>query len=594
MSLLHSVEDPEYWPEFGSIVIRDAAAPTGVDVAGPDAPMLDEYEVSLPWGTLGRAGGGWIHLSAGDAPQRIRIEVHDGAAPFEPGDAWSDVLETPYHSSTGWTGLTTTTSGPGNPGLELGVPGPYRVRVHRRLTDPIERESDWLLQFWPELLDASDASLRPPRWLLRDGPPAQRPDDLAADLLAVIAWSRGTRIESTLAELADRLLAPVAAVRAALGFAVDQGQLTVAGDPTRDAVAVTVMASPPVRRPPVKVTYAPVHAPGAPWDRFGPYMVRPTPVHAARAGAAPGQGVSASAGPGWGAPPLAGYVTFDGRVFHPSAGSQPLGQWEAKGYARAAESAYGIVVSSDAGVALVRWDGRVDVLHDGPGRAAVLSDDGRLLTLTVDLSRRRGVARELHLVDLADGSRRVLPWNGDDTGLGPIAVHRGVVYFATGTVPFGTMRWIPGEPAEPLPYRLYQIDPVSGAQLVCDPATNTPAAVLTQGVLRPLPFVPSALVPGGSRECRYSGHPPEVAVRDLTTGEQRTWPLPPQTVTVPAMPGYPVWEDANRVLFRVDPQLALASPAVRLDLRTGEFELVPLDHPPVMFVKPHPSLPHES
>lgn len=139
-------------PEFGMLVVRDA--PVGPD-GGPPAEHAIE---APPCGTIARSGHGQLEASAGDGRHAVRLERHDSPPPL--GDRWTDVVETPYITSTGAVGLTSVTGGPAPRHLDVG-PGPHRVRVSRR-------GKRWLLQFWPEV------DPRPPRWLRR-GAPAVRP-----------------------------------------------------------------------------------------------------------------------------------------------------------------------------------------------------------------------------------------------------------------------------------------------------------------------------------------------------------------------------------------------------------------------------------
>lgn len=87
-------------------------------------------------------------------------------------------METPYGSRSGVVQLSSLTTSSGEKHLQLGEPGPYRVRVaHRRLPQPIEpvpemddEEAEenrpptdlWQLDFW-----RVTEPVEPPRWMRR-------------------------------------------------------------------------------------------------------------------------------------------------------------------------------------------------------------------------------------------------------------------------------------------------------------------------------------------------------------------------------------------------------------------------------------------
>ncbi|MGP3918245.1 DUF6042 family protein [Nonomuraea sp. 10N515B] len=165
-----AVED--YWPEYGTIVVRDTWDEE--PVAETDLPLLDEHDLDAqPSGTIAKAGAGWLQASSRDGRHRVRLEAHGAPPPLDHG--WDDVVETPYHAGTGAVVLTSVMSSDlyVDTPLELDAPGLYRVRVSCRRTPPEipgfeASEGDlWRMQFWP-------AGLEPPRWLARSRP-AVRP-----------------------------------------------------------------------------------------------------------------------------------------------------------------------------------------------------------------------------------------------------------------------------------------------------------------------------------------------------------------------------------------------------------------------------------
>ena len=159
MTRLGMVEDDDYLPEFGTLMIRDGGQPAERSAG---AALLDEYATDAqPCGTVARAGNGWLEGAAGDGHHTVRLEYHDRAVDEDHHD-WDDVVETPYLSATGAVGLTYVTGGPAGPDLALGRPGCYRVRVTRRSG---EDGDHWLLRFWPD-----SEPLAPPRWFARREP----------------------------------------------------------------------------------------------------------------------------------------------------------------------------------------------------------------------------------------------------------------------------------------------------------------------------------------------------------------------------------------------------------------------------------------
>ncbi|WP_424186857.1 hypothetical protein ACOBQX_03215 [Actinokineospora sp. G85] len=142
MGIRGMIEDDEYWPEYGTLVIRDGVGDDRLPELGG---LLGELATSALGGEVATAGDGWLHGAAGDAHQAVRIEAHDGEPAVELGE-WEDVLLTPYRSRTGSVGLGTLTGGIRGNGLALGRSGLFEVRVARRAA---EEGKVWLVQFWP-------------------------------------------------------------------------------------------------------------------------------------------------------------------------------------------------------------------------------------------------------------------------------------------------------------------------------------------------------------------------------------------------------------------------------------------------------------
>jgi hypothetical protein len=157
-----------YLPEDGILVVRDA----GVGFSDDEMSATDAH----PVGTIVRTGQGWLYSGGGDGPCVVRLQFHSD----RPADSedWDDLVEAPYGSRSGVVGLSGLTSPSGEKHLQLGEPGPYRVRVaHRPLPQPIgpvpemddeEAEENraptdlWQLDFW-----SVTGPVEPPRWIRR-------------------------------------------------------------------------------------------------------------------------------------------------------------------------------------------------------------------------------------------------------------------------------------------------------------------------------------------------------------------------------------------------------------------------------------------
>jgi hypothetical protein len=541
VGLLRAVTDDEYQPEFATLVVRDAGR--GAFPAGEE--LLDEHGgAQVDTGTVAGAGNGWLRAAVGDEYQRVALEAHDGR-PVDDAAAWSDVLETPYGSATGVVELSWLTYRPNAPTVELGPPGRYRVRVSRR---PADDEGDvWRLQFWPDTGPAL------PQWSARSGPAVlghhdRRYAGLAADVVAVARWAPAATVTTTADALAQRLLASADEVRAAVRFAVAERHLAVAGDLTITAISA--------RRVVPRISHVQPAPPGPPWDRHlvgGIVAGRPEPYR-----------------PPWGDPPRAGIVGMDGQVVVWRDGTRTeLGRWSGGELLQAVETAHGVVLAG-TGVVLARFDGGTDQLAEGWCRVAV-SADGRLLAISERHDGRLAWCA-LHLVDLATGTRDTLPIEA-----GPVAVHDGAVYFAGDT---GTMRWIAGADPQPVPYRLFQIDPLTGARLANDGAPH-PVVIRPDGGRQQLPVGPQALLPGAERACAFGSFPARMRLYPLNGGavDAREIPLPQDTVTVTHDARRPVWESPRRMVAVLAGMGAadLRAPLLRVDVATGGFERIRLD-----------------
>lgn len=381
---------------------------------------------------------------------------------------------------------------------------------------------------------------------------------LAADLVAVALWTSGWHA-SAIADLAERLLVPPAQVRAALRYATREQLISVDGDPD-DASALltlTVLArrdEEPAMRPVVAIPVLLAETVGLPE----------------------------------GAPPRAGIVTSSGDlVAWPGGAAVVLARSPGRETFRAVETAYGIVLLSFEDAVLVRTDGRTDLLSTNIDLRAALSENGRHLALTQSRLGRQPQSW-LHVIDLADGSRRTLDWPGGDLRIA--GFYEGAVSFTTDQGV--SMRWDVGGEPEPLPWELRTIDTLTGIALAeggdCGHLVISPG-----GEPKNVPVTKTAeLAPGGAHLYDLRYEPPALTLFDIAAGgaDPRIWWLPAGSEVSPAGPGHPVWEDTGHMLFALRPNADMA--AVRLDVRTGNLEHVPLTVTPsaesdlAIFVEP--------
>jgi hypothetical protein len=285
--------------------------------------------------------------------------------------------------------------------------------------------------------------------------------------------------------------------------------------------------------------------------------------------------------PPLGAPPRAGIVTAGGDVVVWRDGEPVvLGQRPANADPYAVlESAYGIVLLGHGeGSALLRPDGSLEPLGvevTPTGRSGRLSEDGRYLAVEAR-HLLAGSGYELHLIDLADNTRRTMPWREQSMIYGVIAVHGGTVHFRYGR---DIMTWTPGAEPEPARPGLRSIDPITGASLRVEDAHGVivSRADGSQQRVRIDPRV--MLAPGGNALYTFRESPPAITVFDLADLEKpRVFWLPDQAELGP--PREPIWEDAHTLIFRVGAPsgIYLGTSALRLDLNTGAFQGVPLMH----------------
>ncbi|WP_250002103.1 hypothetical protein [Actinoplanes sp. M2I2] len=537
---MRELYEDEYSPEFSSILIRDAVTD------GPEhlirAPLLGE-DAGPMWGTVGRAGDGWLQLNALSGFHRVRLEAHDAAPPPEP-EPWRDVFEMPYHCGSGRVGLTTTTNGSPYSGLELGPPGFYRVRVCRR---PADDEGDiWVARFWPE-------AVRLPRWLIRG--PLEWGGEVAEDVYAVVSWTPDGRLETTVDELAEALQLSASAIVTAL-----PGEHLLV-EHTNEMVILTGVSD-ELPEPDAPVEAEP-REPSAEDLEFHAVIER----HQEERRLA---GIRRR--PPAGAPPRPGYVNTDIVVWRddryvtvsPCPINDPF---------TACEVAGGVVVAGDHIVELtrheraayVKWDGSVVEL--GPLRADFkVSPDGTVLAAH-ELGRgRRGVNR-LHLIDLPTGTRHALPIDSN-VDLRISGVSTDTVWFRPNVAYPDEMCWTAGD-AAPRPAR--ERAPVSG----------------WEGPLAPPHWHYAAYDCGRSFSAQE-----RITVQD--SGESRTYRTPEPSVVDHRV--RPVWEDPDHLLLTTGLTIngggEFLTCVFRLDVGTGAFETAATDTHVKTFIWPWPQVGH--
>jgi hypothetical protein len=214
---MRTLDDEEHWPHFSTIVVTEGFGSDDDLLDWPAGP--DDLGDDVGLGSAGRAGTGWLWISAGDGPHHLILEVHD-VSPGIPGADWPQVWETPYRSVTGAVGLSNLTDGPARETVDLLGRGSYRLQVGSRWDGD---NGEWLLRWWPSSPE------EPPRWLRRGPDQYATAAHFAEDVAALVAWSPGRRLTCTAVELADRLSVAPAEAQAAVDLAVRSGWISLDG-----------------------------------------------------------------------------------------------------------------------------------------------------------------------------------------------------------------------------------------------------------------------------------------------------------------------------------------------------------------------------
>jgi len=82
MSIVRSVEESEYYPDYGTLVVRDQwigpLVPESRELFSEAGALSELAKTDLVIGAQVIAGEGWLHGSSGDGYHRVRLELHDG------------------------------------------------------------------------------------------------------------------------------------------------------------------------------------------------------------------------------------------------------------------------------------------------------------------------------------------------------------------------------------------------------------------------------------------------------------------------------------------------------------------------------------
>jgi hypothetical protein len=426
----------------------------------------------------------------------------------------------------------------------------------------------------PRVWDVLDLPAQTVEWL-RQYDANIRYTSFASDIASIVAWSRlsGTygTARLTVPQLADRLLASPVDVLAALRYAESKQLLAVDGD------VLTVLSKRATTSP--SRGYIQTPPPGPSWNTSKRRDRNSRRARVATPASVPTRSArSERYRPPLGVPPRAGIVTARGDVVVWRDGEPVvLGQRPARATPYAAlESAHGIVLmGSGDGSALLRPGGSVEPLGVEVMPAGRLSEDGRYLAV-VEARHRRGQSwYALYLIDLADNSRRAMPWDQQRPIGEVIAVHGGAVHFRHGR---DTTTWTPGAEPEPARPGLRSIDPLTGTSLLVEDRQGVILSAADGKRQRILIDQSVALAPGGNALYSFRYSPPAITVFELADPQEpRVFWLPNGT---DVGTGQPIWEDTHTLILRVSGHsaLRLGSSALRLDLNTGAFEGVPLQH----------------
>jgi hypothetical protein len=284
-----------------------------------------------------------------------------------------------------------------------------------------------------------------------------------------------------------------------------------------------------------------------------------------------------------GAPPRAGVVSLDGTVTVWRDG-QPvtLGRWTggADQTYQALQTRHGVLLVRSVEAALLRPDGLVDLLGPHLGWPAAVDPSGDHVALFETHLGREPLVR-LHLIDLASGDRQSLDWPSPDDFPSVAAVKDGTVIGHSRAAGGAGWSWRPGSVIEPLPLRVVAVDPVTGAiaghddqpgVLVARP-DGTTSRVDVSGAF--------GLAPGARALMQVDYEPPALRLIPVDGGEPTRIALPQGVRPTLTAPMAPIWETESQLLSIVEhDHRFVGAPVVRVDVRTGAIEGVPLGNVP--------------
>jgi hypothetical protein len=219
---MRAFETDDYHPDYGILILADTNQAWDPDEDPPIPHHRDRGD--MPTGTFAGSGAGWIAAQAPDmSDHTVRVELHD-VQPSAEHAAFDDILETPFRSSSGELTLTDLTGGYGEADIHLGDTEWFRARIARRPADSDDDGYYWLIQFWPVPVREL------PAWVTRSSETGDQPPNLAEDIEALVRWTPRLPLETSVDNLATRLLVSDTAVRDALAAAQKKGLLHISGD----------------------------------------------------------------------------------------------------------------------------------------------------------------------------------------------------------------------------------------------------------------------------------------------------------------------------------------------------------------------------
>ncbi|MBB2946732.1 hypothetical protein FB565_006500 [Actinoplanes lutulentus] len=459
--------------------------------------------------------------------------------------------------------------------------------------------------------------------MIRQQDARSRFGSVAEDVELVLRWSPRMPLSVTAGELAARLLMPEADLGGALRFAEESGLLW--SEPVSDGGELRLWMG---RRPEPEPQPGPTvgSRPAAAQARSGPTVgsrpaaAQPQPEPTVSPGPAAAQpqpeptvspwpaGSGGSGGnrrlrgsvrmgamvrftfnapvgvdpfarrdrpePPIGAPPKAGIFLADGTLVTgsdrvPTESARP----EAAPWTRAMQTARGILVAGPGRMAeLIAADGGMREIPGVRGTGLLLLSDGHRIAVADN--------GQLSIVDLFGGPTIAMP-SPEERLIGLIGVHGETIYFGDGRG--STMCWTPGGAPRAAERAFQQIDPISGIGLI---RSGQGVIVVRPG--RPDVTVPvdlaARLAPGGERLWTVRTNPSALTLFAITPEvEPQVFWLPDGSYRAP------IWEDAEHVLFGVEPWHFMREPTagIRLSLRDGSVERLPTEgRMPAIIVEP--------